>query len=351
MQGRAMGGSRAFTLVELLVVIVIVLLLVSILLPAVGGARNAAKRASTQSLIAGINTAASQYRADQRKAPGYFEQEEMGAASNDPNQGGGGFTNMENAILALAGGVVTDSDLISAGPSTNTPPDLILVGPYASGSNNLVLVSRGQIGAEGGPGYLTLPEDFVEFRPELETKGQTGLEDNQWMPDILDAFGTPLLMWTRNEIAGQEAGFAQVQAPPSGSSPAQRGQFYWNSNAGMLTSEGLGRRRTNNQATDSLVGTSMALEDRVFAIEAICGNPSLPATDSDPTNIGFSPSVPAQAKGDVVVHSAGRDGIFLNKGDNSPFRRVRYHVEGRSDLESEDATIDLFDDIIVGGGS
>jgi prepilin-type N-terminal cleavage/methylation domain-containing protein len=65
------SSIRGFTLIELLVVIAIIGILAGLLLPALGGAREAAKKAKTQTLIQGVSSALRAYYNEYGTWPNY----------------------------------------------------------------------------------------------------------------------------------------------------------------------------------------------------------------------------------------------------------------------------------------
>lgn len=339
----------AFTLVEILVVVVIIGLLIGLLFPALSGARSAARKASTQSLLSSIKTGVAQFRSENRRLPGYFSQDQMGQASNIPSGSRGGFTNMQNALLDLAGGVRTDLLPNEAdSPSGNDPPARIAVGPTTA--NEKVVVDRSSIGAADSGTYLELPQDAFISNPDT---GPAGDPANRWMPTIHDSYGQPVVMWTINDAAGGDSQFAAINAPPNPAAPSsQRAKFYWASNAGIFQSESLGNRRPVNQRNNSLLSAFRSNPQRVGTMFAILGNPAFPVSNNGLIAFG-SPTavVPAAARGDVVLHSAGPDSIFANKfiGDSFEAGWLQYVPDGLINVPEQAKTLDQDDDIISAG--
>ena len=333
-------AARAFTLTELLVVITIIVILMALLLPAIGGARETARRSSTQSFIAGVNAAVGQFRADNGRLPGFFSQEEMGQDGN----GAAGFTQMQNALLDLAGG--TDVDENAYDPTAN-PPQAIFVGPDPGDLDLRVLVAPSLVGAEEGR-YLDLPDQFVERYP-TEPSGLSGTGGSLWMPNVVDAWGVPMAMWARNELAGGAPDFVAISAPTLGNTGATRARFYWNTNSGIMNSSALGPRRNITQVSTSLLSNPRGLQNQALldTMTALLGHPDFPVeatADSDEPE-------PAQARGDIILHSAGRDNIFLSNRDQR-FDRARYVYDGYdlSRVPNSEAVIQQDDDIIIAGG-
>lgn len=301
---RSAGCSRAhtrrgLTLIELLVVLGIVVILAGLLIPVISGARNSARRAQTSVLINTVSTATSQFRRDHGRLPGVFTQEELASTTNQS-----GFTQMENAILDLAGGV---------DPSANIGNSSVF--ELALGRKT-VRVNTELIAASGGPGYLPLvlkgmhskvPEanGLAPARPDIDqvvdrSRGSAGQVE---MPDILDAWGHPILLWNRNEFAGEYPRFSTIFSESEETS--SHAQFYWASNRGYLASSA--------QSTASALGAGVNEGKRTRSMEALLGDPANP----DPYSGGQGGLyVPIASRGDFVLHAAGRDGVYLtNNGE------------------------------------
>lgn len=322
----------AFTLIELLVVIAIIAVLLGILFPVLGAVRRNARAAATRSTMTSIITASGQFRQDTNRLPGVFNQEEMGRSANEQY----GFTQMENALLDLAGGVVRD-------PAVNRS-EFVLVGPYGAGDDRRVPVDLGSIGGNDGPQYLTLGDDQLAYdNPNDSRAQQVGDEAHVQMPDVIDSFGYPMLMWTRNELAGPVPVFAEVDSDDD----SVRAQYYWASNAGMLNSRSLGKRLDSNTYRNSCLANFNTTPQRlVRSMEGVLGDPASPRSNT-------SPPEPARGRGDIILHSAGADGFYA-ENDTRDFLQLVYVPTGggnfNGSLQSTDRTLDTVDDIIQGGG-
>ena len=345
-------STRGFSLMELLTVLFIIVLVMGILLPVLGSARNSARKAATQSRLSDVDRASGQFLLDNRdRLPGYFSVSDMG--SNDNGQRG--FSAMQNILLDLAGGV---TQAAAGGPDS---PILGDVGPLNSASGQ-VNVDTTKIGAgaatpnAGRAGaYLRMGADALvpQDRP-----GQTlgsAQDVHRRMPTLVDTWGNPILAWVEDPRAPKVTGnnrqdyvnaFAQVNS-------TNAARFYWNANAAHLSANLLGRAGTNQNNTGavrfSLLGGGGDTQDLQGTLVALLGSPAFPVPN-------VTPPFPAQARGRIVLHSAGQDGYFLGSedrggklaaGNQAPNRR---NVPVCSSSGGVDALQD-FDDVVIGGGN
>lgn len=290
----------AFSLVELLVVIIIIAILVAITFPAIGGVRRAAKVTATTALLNEIKTASASFQADERRMPGYFTAIQMGSSDN----GARGFTGMNNILLDLAGGIVRSG----TGP-TSMGSGQTRVGPTRI-VNEQVVVDPNLIGTSnaGSKGYFT-PSN-KNFVKQTETQ-KICVRDHLLLPDLVDAFGSPILAWTENEAAAPTVStlddFVQVDSS-STTKPAAR--FYWNSNAGLLKATTLGKLG-KDQANSYLNPSSD--QDKAKALAGLLGNMGFPDLSKPPTDA----ILPTASRGKLALLSAGADGFYLGKYDTS----------------------------------
>jgi len=338
---RTSRAGAGFTLTELLVVIAVIAILIALLIPAIGSVRNSAREATSQSLMSGVLASFAQFRADNERLPGVFRQDQLAGTQSSPN--GLRVTAMENAILELAGGVIGDP-----GDADNE----VELRAQAAGESQArrVYVVPDIIGSQSGPNYLDLAADVL--RP---IEGQVGdpAAERERLPDIVDPFGQPLLLWQKNVFAGKSAGMADTE-----SRDGERIAFYVEANGAYLNSEELGRETINQRDRSLLSEDGNSREDRAATLRAIVGNPALPILASEAPN-EFGPDfgsganlyVPADSRGAVILQSAGPDRIFVADGDADAAAFVPSGGFSDARLPDDAKPIDSFDDIVTAGGN
>ncbi len=347
--GRAAQSRTGFSLVELLVVILIIAVVIAIVVPALGGARNIARTQETRNLITTLQQASVQFQLDNRRAPGYFTAAEMGSQEN----GTRGFSGMQNAMLDLAGGIVT-----------GTPAGSVPVGPIATPARQ-VQVDPTLIGAKVGrnKNYFVPTAKFFKKQDGSEGGARNigGAAEHVDIPELVDSWGMPILYWQLDSAAlGTVAtvnDFARIDSGAANAPTVAR--FYWNSNAAFLENASVGFKRVNQQA-QSLLGQG-AGTDAAISLAGILGSPGSPGPYTTATALGSI--VPTGARGSFVIHSAGLDGTYTGRtergGALAGSGPLHYGLNFRNpsnqphtDASGKTISIDLaseFDDIIVGG--
>lgn len=361
-------AKPGFSLIELLVVIAIIAIVIAIIVPALGGARTAARKAATSALLTDVSSAAEQFSQDNAgRMPGYFLPSEMGSPGNDDGFKGG-FTTMENALLDLIG---QDAIVGTAGISGGGGAYGKLIGPFGNagnagkGGNANLRVDLNLLGT-GDSVYLEIGEDNLKA-----AEGQAASTPHQQFPDLVDAFGNPVLAWVEDPAAPREPlnedEFATEHSRQS------RARYYWASNSGWLASTGLGKGGQDQTLDVQNRKYGSLLNDKRYAAEvltAVLGNPNFPM----PTDYGPATVLPSASRGAFLVHSAGPDGIYFGAKDSGArsigvdgdTRRLEYAFnffpDGKNgsanvrwkDSDGKPAPIDLtkgFDDIITGTGN
>lgn len=360
------GNTRGFTLTEVLVVLTIIVLVLALIFPALQGTRDVARQAATQTVMKEFGNAVDSYRQDNDgQAPGIYSPSEMGSQDNDDL----GFTAMENAILALAGGIVT--------PDTNVPRQAGWgnYGPTASAraANNAAnrFVRPELIGEDvpGNPGYFQ-PNGRYFIAQSMGNAGEVGQRtsdaDSANIPDLVDAWGNPLLLWVEDPFGPRQVSTVQDFARQFSDTGAAK--FYWASNAGFLNSPLYGRGG-ENAAQFSLLGGAGAPANTIpISLTGILGNPAYPSDLTGPANT----VLPTGSRGRLVIHSSGPDGlpvaafdsgsraISAGTSDGTVDQGVRYwqsffNASGqRLENEGVPTTRDLmnaFDDLIMSYGN
>ena len=391
--------SAGFSLTELLIVIAIIALLVAITIPALGGARSAARKASTTQLISSFTQASASFGADNSgRAPGLFTAADMGHSENEDE----GMSAMENAILDLAGqdAILGRFDQIS----TPTNDNAVLVGPR-SDQNTKYWVDPTLIGT--GSSYFELAPEFYVAQLRGAQQVQTPMEpvghaaddeEDPQLRDVVDAWGQPLLLWVEDEfgptrinqdasdIAAERLKFAAIGSDSGAGPEYANSRFYWASNAAFLKATELGKKgfdmatppsNASYSGKTSIIGQGIrdeAGDDHIVeTLAALLGNPGF-AQLQDSMGTLYTPEdlIPSSSRGKIVVHSAGADGIYLstkdkglasatNDGDHILYGTNFYTpgaATGDADLRYKDddgapTSVDVvaeFDDIVVGSG-
>lgn len=345
---------RGFSLLELLVVIAIVFLIITLVVPFLGGAQNIARATQTQSVLKEFGQAVDAFRLDRdQDLPGVFDVVEMNRNENQTL----GFTAMENALLELSGGLTYGAQV--AGETFN-------FGPTADARNENMQQMRWAI-----PSRIGLSTDAKPsyFRPDPRFL-ERGVAPGE-LPTFIDGFGTPLLLWVENRQAPSNVTAPnQFALDSSGATGASVARYYRTANSRFLNSQGLGRigrSQVDTTSEFSLIGGAVGGAMLSERLTGFLGNPAYPNQLADPAN-----TLPTQGRGQMVVHSAGLDGIYFSSGDSGARRiganagagfayRSNFFPPGATsanqrftDDSNQPATQDLvtgFDDIIfsIGG--
>lgn len=323
----------AFSLVELLTVILIISILIAITVPTLSSVQRSGRTASTQSLLTELTNAVASFQLDNNRLPGYFSQAEIASTTNfNPGPSNGpGLTSLENALLDLSGvgAVVTEQP--------TDPGSWIEVNPVQNNARR-IWVKADLIGADEGNYFLPGGSNLVHMTREQQPGTITSTQlAGPGLPDLIDAFGQPVLAWVADESAPTNIRdremFVRATSNPGSS------LFYWNANGSMLSSAQLGDRGMDMTRAPSpggggsLIGrgafsNTVALEN---VMAALLGNPGYP--DEARLAAGnYNNIFPRQPRGRFIAHSAGPDAVYLAANDKKLGRLVSGDMFGGGNL-------------------
>ncbi len=330
---RSRAARVGFTMVELLVVIAIIAVLMALLLPALTGARRAGKKSATQSMLTAFTNAASSFSNDHgSRMPGYFSPSQMGDSANLGRR----MSAMENVMLDLGGSdVVLGLDGDTGVPNADPEAGIFALSPYEPDNDHPAVIVNAKLIGSGGAYFA--PDS--KFLAELDGKG--AVSSDPVMPDVVDSFGNPLLVWVKdtsargsidpdhNALDGNQQ-FAQTTSDAGGGADGTGGPawFYLASNECFFGEDSISVGEGGvNQATLSGLSPLMPMggapvpvpaEDRIATLAAVLASPSYYAIPSDDTLDTVAPDAiyPSKPRGNLIVQSAGIDGLFY--GTNGP---------------------------------
>jgi type II secretory pathway pseudopilin PulG len=300
---------------ELMVVIAIIAVLAGILLTAMRGVRTKAMQTQTDSTIQEFSKAADAFQLVHGRYPGVLPD---GILAQGSFNGFPPLSGMENALLDLMGGArvvspmdgaATADDFVNYGDGNAFKPDLGSGGwqikidvdqigegpriagrayaPYFTPNETQLAAVPGQMAAGGGD----------ECCPQLDG---TCPPETPCVPDLIDAWGQPIIYVRRTRTTGPLVGRA-------GDAPAP--QFTMDAMNPYLKSKGLGRARRDQTAPNGGSILNLA-SDPQATFAQIIRHPSLGESDQTAAS-----AFAGTAQGAYVLLSAGPDGVYFSTHD------------------------------------
>jgi type II secretory pathway pseudopilin PulG len=364
---RTAGSGRGFTITELLVVIGIIILLAGILLVALGRVRTKALETTTLATMQSFSQACDAFQSEHQQYPGVIPEAILARAihsrevnvSGGANENPGSFTSTENALLHLMGGyrVVSPSDIAGQTPAWTDYNNFelgsqdyeILIGPNEDQWRIKVrlrdigegpVIERQQFGPYFTPGTRSVGTATGQMRltGAMDAGGVTQVQ----LPDLLDAWGQPILY------------FRQVrQSGPLAGPPDDRPQFHLEGARAYLMSGSLGDRGENqrfnqsNNPRGSILSENLPEGDRYVNFAQLIRHPSFGVWTESPLTTANQRQV--RARGAYALFSAGPDGIYFSAADG-PGRINDPQTDLTDPDNSSPQVINEYNDMRIFGG-
>jgi hypothetical protein len=320
-------------------------LLIGILLPALGKVREKARVTETTSTMEEFAKACDAFIQQFGYAPGVVPEEYLAA---DPR-----ISPMQNAVLHLAGGAISQNDLpitvngvtytnisdlgsIPFDPSNPSSTGEVLaftrpgapafrVAIYSQGVGDGPFIE----GKRYAPFFSPKESSFRPVKYNFDEEGTLG--ELEFVPSVVDAWGQPVMYARRLRSNGPMVGPAFNN---NGLNPVQ---FLLESQARVLDAQSLGEFG-KNQLQNSILRRAT---DRDSTFAQILRSPAIGAAKQPQSGA---------PRGEYVLISPGPDGIFFNiaDGPGSPGSPVTNIVS--SNANGTPTVVSEYDDIIVAGG-
>jgi len=316
---------------ELVVVIGVIAVLAGILLAAMGGVRRKALATTTVSTMTEFSKACDAFQLEHGRYPGVVPENVL-AAGGPSTTAPPNISGTENALLELMGGVRLETDA-----DYDDFPLPINVGSPLYGLWELHVdqdrIGEGPLinGRQYAP-YFTPSESMLRA-----VKGQLPNEENRELPDLIDAWGQPIVYVRRARPSGPLVG-RTVNAPV-------QPQFYLKSMWPYTKATELGKvgQDQTDSETGSILNTAQ-FPEATFA--QILRHPSLGS---------FGTVAEAQAgtaQGAYILFSAGPDGIYFSRADGPGTAQLAVDdiVNELAPDYSNPAIVKEYDDIRIFGG-
>jgi type II secretory pathway pseudopilin PulG len=328
-------ARRAFSVTELLVVIGIILLLVGILLPALRNARESGKRTKTIATMQEFIKACEAFQQDHGRYPGIVPEDILASSPS--------ISGTENMLLDLLGGARLLTPQDPAGGPVDVNYNNFGGTEIVFGSSGYSLrfdvkrIGEGPVinGKPHAPYFSPKADEFGPVIGQVDPVNGNTPQLNGF-PDLLDAWGQPIMAIRARGSTGPLVGAVGAAPLP---------QFYGNGLLPYLNSPGLGEfgfDQIYSAGTNPAGSILTVAAQQQETLAQIIRNPAFGAPD-DPLNQG-------NAKGRIVLFSAGPDGIYFSAhdGPGSP---------GNPDIDIIDAAglsalqKNEYDDIVQAGGA
>jgi len=311
-----------FTITELLIVIGIIILLIGILLPALGKVNERAKVAETNATMEEFAKACEAFRQEFGFYPGIVPEEILAA---DPQISG-----TENAILHLMGGAIDQNDPeFDQGPYVTWPQIT-----FGSGPNTFRI--RYNV-SEIGKGPRIAGQSYAPFFSPKSTElapttGQVladGTADDKAIPDLLDAWGQPIMYLRAARGVGDLVGEYASGA---------RNQFVIEPIYPYLLSDFLGE--LGQAQADSILRLNSG-SNRAKTLAQLIRHPGF-GNENQPNSGGAI----GTAKGKIVLMSSGADGIYFSQYDG-PGTEAAPQTNIRTGSYAKPGVVGDYDDVAV----
>lgn len=313
---------RGFSLTELLVVIGIIVVLIGLLLVALAQVQKKAKRTRTESLMQQFANACAAFQTEHGIYPGVIPDDVL--LAHEQTNGTSPISSTENALLHLVGGyrVVSPQEDVAGSAALNEfnqyPVGTGQILTFGTSPNQWRLkINPARIG-EGpyingkpyAPYFTPGPDDLVALRPSdpnNANSGQIGEPAAGFLPDLVDAWGQPILYLRQARTSGPIVFDTTADAP--------RPQFLLAGLRGFLNSTGAGEAGAD-QSQLSIFGDfdngngGWDVQQRKF-FSVILGHEAFYQINS----AGTTAPLYGQARGAFLLLSAGADGIYFSRTD------------------------------------